>query len=749
MTDLIEIYIGEPTENFDDPNFISSFKWDNFQINSFINIKKNKNILVVAPTSSGKTAVAKYGIINTVKNMKKRVMYSSPIKSLSNEKFNEFRNMLSKEDISVGLLTGDNKINIDSDVLVVTTEIIRNYLVKLTENNYELITDSIMDSIGCVIMDEIHFINDPKRGKIWEDVIILLKQDIQLIMLSATIDKPVNFASWITSIKPKPLALIKEDKRLIPLTYNIFANKEMHNIMLLKEFPKVDPVNCTIKNIVNYMKKNDLFNAIFFSFSKKKCEQYSLQIDLDLVDNNFGIETAHIFDYKIGIYRHMFEKNPRYITLRNLIIKGIAYHHAGLPVILKEIVEILFKEGRIKILFATETFAVGINSPVRSVVFMELEKYDSSIIATRRMISSAEFKQMSGRAGRRGLDTHGYVIIPLFNNNYNCKEIQELINSPPSHLFSETELDYHSYLNLYSNIDKHTEKTMRNNENIIKINHLTDEHSKLSIIISKLDKTILDDFRELENYNKHNLINIKIKLSKEQEKKHKHLNKIAKTYQHEYNIYSRLRKVENEINYINDYNSNLLKQLNYFLTKHGYLDNNNLTLKGICITYINECNPFILVELFLNNHFINKTPIEIIQLLSIFCDENNLEEDNIKSDNLQHSISYVQNLIKQFIQTEVELRRENDDYWKITLSYIKLSYEWASGKPTGYIINLLDEINEYEGNFIKNMIKITNIANTLKILCNITNRLELIDKLDNIDILIKRDIVNNGSLYIT
>jgi superfamily II RNA helicase len=740
-SNLLEIFSGTPKEEFYDRSFISSYKWDNFQINSFINIQKNKNILVVAPTSSGKTAVAKYAIIHNIKNRNKKVMYSSPIKSLSNEKFNEFRNIFKSEGITVGLLTGDNKINVESDVLVVTTEIIRNYLVRSTSSNNDSITDNIMKSVGCVIMDEIHFINT-ERGKVWEETIILLDPTIQLVMLSATIDKPEKFASWITSIKSVPISLIKEDKRIIPLTYNIFINKELHDITKLTKIPYSGPVTCNIKTILEFMKKKDLFNAIFFSFSKKKCEQYASHIDVEVVDLNFGIETGHIFDNKIGVYRHMFEKNPRYIELRNLIIKGIAYHHAGLPVILKEIVEILFKDGRIKVLFATETFAVGINSPVRTVVFMELEKYNGCN-NNMRFLLPAEFKQMSGRAGRRGQDTEGYVIIPLFNNNYILSDIKDLIDKPPQQLFSDIEIDYQSYINLYENINIHIDKTMVNNANTNKLETLLNEKERLSKLLENIDKTILDNFRQIQMLNEHNIVNIKIKLSKDQEKKQKQLNKIRTTHKEEYEIFRRLDKIESEMETISNHKTNTLSKIHYFLTRHKYIIDNKLTKKAVLISCINECNPFILTELFINNYFDDKTSIEIVQILSLFCDEIKTEQNPVFiTDKIKLSINFIEKLISDFSKTE------NENYWKITKTYIDISFEWASGKPTGYILNMLSEVDEYEGNFIKNMIKIINIANTLKTLCKLWNKLELITRLDQIDILLKKDIVNNGSLYI-
>ena len=193
----------------------SEFKFDKFQLFSFKSIDNGHNILVSAPTSSGKTMVAEYGIISNLAQNKK-IIYTSPIKSLSNEKYKEFKD---KNFCTVGLLTGDNKINVDAQLVIMTAEILRNSLYK-----------SEIPQIDCVIMDEVHFINDPDRGKIWEETIIMLSQSVQLIMLSATINNVEHFAKWISSIREKKLSLVKSNKRIVPLSYYMYTENHLHKI---------------------------------------------------------------------------------------------------------------------------------------------------------------------------------------------------------------------------------------------------------------------------------------------------------------------------------------------------------------------------------------------------------------------------------------------------------------------------------------------------------------------------------------
>lgn len=754
---MLNIISGIPEEEFNDIDMETTYKWDNFQINAFNNIKKNKDTLVVAPTSSGKTAVAKYGIIYTTKTHNKKVIYTSPIKSLSNEKYNEFKILF--PDLKIGLLTGDHKINIDADVLIVTTEIIRNYLISKEnriKQNEDGLNNNIMDHIGCIIIDEIHFINDPNRGKVWEDTLILLDRQIQLIMLSATVDKPEDFANWLISLRNKDITIIKETKRIIPLTYNYFYDNELFEIVdvngnfnrkifmnLKKEFKSKED-KC-LNKLLLYMQKNDLYNALFFVFSKKKCEQYAKSVQTRLVDKSFEIENENIFDSHIRNYKHLYEKNPRYIDLKDMIIKGIAYHHAGLPIILKEIIEILFKLKRIKVLFATETFAVGINSPTRSVVFIDIEKYTDG---NKRTLTPAEFKQMSGRAGRRGMDTKGNVIILLSDKFYD--NIPSLIDHPPDKLFSEIDINYQNYINLYSSIDNYFDKTMvcvsyQNN-----INKLITENDTIDMELSKIDKEILKSFEELYQNDSLSLTSVKIKQTKSQIQKQKTLNKIKENYGSEYNNFIRRKKITRDIDFYSQYKNNLLYKLNTFLNIHGYINNNEITIKGKLLMCINECNPFIIVEIFVAGWFDNLSSIEIIQVLSIFCDKVNNEYYNPTIPcKIQHLLLKIYNLTEKFINTEDELQNCNYDYWTTNTSYIELAGIWASGKPVECILNILYDNNEYEGNFIKNMIKIINIAKSIKLLCELTNKLELIENLDKIEQLLLRDIVNNASLYLT
>ncbi len=392
------------------------FTLDKFQEDAVIAIENKKSVVVSAATGTGKTLIADYAI-NLYFNMGQKIVYTSPIKSLSNQKYRQFKKEFGED--KVGLITGDVVINPRADLLIMTVEIYRNML---------LISDPMIDEIACVIFDEVHFINDRDRGIIWEESIIFSPERIRIIALSATIPNYYEFAGWIQSIKKHDVAIVNYEKRVIPLNYSYFdvhyglldynkytkKLKEVKHI-LYKEHKNLNTYFKSMKrysfiDLVKILKKEKKVPALFFVFSRKKAE--ALAKDL-MEEVNFNIKKQDIIDYinsEIELDSDIYDLNTTKLLIKSLK-KGIGFHHAGLLPKLKLIVENLFAKGLIKILFTTETFAVGINMPAKTVVFEALKKYDG---VSFRYLKSKEFFQMAGRAGRRGLDKEGFVI-PMIN----------------------------------------------------------------------------------------------------------------------------------------------------------------------------------------------------------------------------------------------------------------------------------------------------------------------------------------------
>ncbi|KPM10503.1 superkiller viralicidic activity 2 helicase-like protein [Sarcoptes scabiei] len=394
------------------------FTLDSFQKEAILCIENNQSVLVSAHTSAGKTVVAEYAIASSFRN-KQRVIYTTPIKALSNQKYREFQ----EEFEDVGLITGDVTINSNATCLIMTTEILRLMLFRGSE---------IMREVGWVIFDEIHYMRDKERGVVWEETIILLPDSVHYVFLSATIPNARQFAEWIAHLHHQACHVVYTDFRPTPLQHYIYPsggdglhlvldemnnfrednfNKAMNSLQSSSDSSSGSE-NSLIKVIRTIMEHN-LAPVILFSFSRKECELYALQITnlkLDFNSNEEKVLVEEVFKNAIDVLSEEDQALPQVQLILPLLKRGVGIHHSGLLPLIKETIEILFGEGLIKALFATETFAMGLNMPARTVVFTNGRKFDGTGF---RFLTSGEYIQMSGRAGRRGLDERGIVILRI------------------------------------------------------------------------------------------------------------------------------------------------------------------------------------------------------------------------------------------------------------------------------------------------------------------------------------------------
>ena len=447
------------------------FELDPFQQVSIASIERSESVLVSAHTSAGKTVVAEYAIAQSLKN-NQRVIYTSPIKALSNQKYREF----SEEFGDVGLMTGDVTINPTATCLVMTTEILRSMLYRGSE---------IMREVGWVVFDEIHYMRDKTRGVVWEETIILLPDKVRYVFLSATIPNAMQFAEWITKTHNQPCHVVYTDFRPTPLQ-NYFFPSGADGIHLIVDekgvfrednFQKAmsaiedkagdDPSDAManrrgrgrdkklnkggtkgpsdIYKIVRMIMTKNYNPVIVFSFSKRDCEALAIQMSsMTFNDDSEKAMVTKVFTSALDILSEEDKKLPQIEHLLPLLRRGIGIHHSGLLPILKETIEILFQEGLIKVLFATETFSIGLNMPAKTVVFTNVRKFDG---ISQRWVTPSEFIQMSGRAGRRGLDDRGIVIL-MINEQMEPGVAKEIVRGEQDKLNSAFYLGYNMILNL-------------------------------------------------------------------------------------------------------------------------------------------------------------------------------------------------------------------------------------------------------------------------------------------------------------
>lgn len=776
-----------------------SYELDDFQKFAFISINRNENVLCLVPTGAGKSSLALLQIYKTIKEGKKSI-YLSPIKALSNEKYRDFKQTFAENPIknngvekyiSVGLLTGDNKINPEADCLVMTTEILRNALYKQKsdiDKNVELIRNNLINNIGSVIIDEIHMISS-ERGPVYEELIVLLDPSIQLVLLSATISHAKEFAQWLADIKQRTINLIQMFKRPVPLKHNIYLNERLHTIMdennkySSEKYQKVRQVYDKLKitkkgnsnNIINesvaFLKKNDLLPALYFSFSRANCEKYANNIQGTMITSAETSNLNKIFKQYMTPYEKKYEQFEQYQTIKKLLYMGVGFHHSGMIPILKEIVEIVFKHKLIKVLFATETFAVGINMPAKTTVFTELSKYSDN---GRRNINVAEYFQAAGRAGRRGIDTIGTVIIlPLFEFPEN-HILQEIMCSKMPSIQSRFNIDYSFLIKIIqseSSITEFVNKSLCNRENVSRLDGLNIAKNE---ILNKISEINIDEIYDplFEKLNKKidiGLCNITLskadKKIQEDAKQKINNDPLLKNKYDDYCLLNNLNEqfviIDKKITAMGEYLENNCQKIILFLDEMNYIKKSNKKInqyvssdimqKGIAASYVNECNAILLTEIMMNGLFDDLESEEIVGLLGIFIDDDRKDVkiyigDVHTSSKLHITLKKLEIIAKNI--EEVERKHKiivDDDYWDIKYNYIEYAYYWAKG----YSIRGLQEYGElYEGNFVKNMLKIMNIVATLSNICVICNKIELLPKLEKISELVVRDIVTVNSLYL-
>jgi ATP-dependent RNA helicase DOB1 len=454
------------------PARVWPFELDPFQKVSIASIEREESVLVSAHTSAGKTVVAEYAIAQSLKN-NQRVIYTSPIKALSNQKYREF----AAEFGDVGLMTGDVTINPTATCLVMTTEILRSMLYRGSE---------IMREVAWVIFDEIHYMRDKSRGVVWEETIILLPDKVRYVFLSATIPNAMQFAEWITKTHQQPCHIVYTDFRPTPLQHYFFpagadgihlivdekGNFREDNFQkamaTIEDKKGADPAdidakrkgrgpnkrtnkggnkegNGDIYKIVRMIMLKHYNPVIVFSFSKRECEAYALQMSsMAFNDDSEKAMVTKVFESAIESLSDEDKTLPQIQHILPLLRRGIGVHHSGLLPILKETIEILFQENLIKVLFATETFSIGLNMPAKTVVFTSVEKFDGT---SMRHLTPSEFVQMSGRAGRRGLDDRGIVIM-MINSKMEPATAKEIVRGEQDKLNSAFYLGYNMILNL-------------------------------------------------------------------------------------------------------------------------------------------------------------------------------------------------------------------------------------------------------------------------------------------------------------
>ena len=454
------------------------FGLDRFQLDAIEAVDQRVNVLVSAPTGSGKTLVANYAIGRQLER-EQRTFYTTPLKALSNQKYHELSELFGSS--RVGLLTGDTSINRTAPIVVMTTEVLRNML--LTESDQ-------LTTLGLVILDEVHYLQDPFRGGVWEEVLILTPSAVRFVALSATIGTASFLGDWFTQVRG-PTVIVVESERPIQLHNHVAVVKrgqpaaEIHDLLdgnrLSEDARKIDNVMKSSQRfrpgvkwqgpkssappppyraprrseLMQALELEDLLPVIVFIFSRAACDDAVHQLRRDgllFTKPEDRREIERIAEERLVDFSAEDLVALEYADFIDALRRGITMHHAGMVPAFREIVETCFERNLLAVVFATETLALGVNMPARSVALERFTKYSD---AGRQFLTSAEYAQMTGRAGRRGLDDEGHAIA-CFSSDLSLQDVGRVALAPPADLHSSFRPTYNFTANLVNHFDYDT-----------------------------------------------------------------------------------------------------------------------------------------------------------------------------------------------------------------------------------------------------------------------------------------------------
>ena len=787
-------------------------------------IVEGHHVLCCAPTASGKSLPAEFAV-QYFASYGKKVIYCSPIKSLSNQKFSDFTQKYPQ--VSVGIITGDLRCNPDADILVMTTEILLNKLYQLKSNtptnssvSFEM---DIENELACVVFDEIHFIGDENRGCVWENSIMMLPKHIQMVGLSATLDNPEKFAYWLenkgetldTNNTNKIVYLTSKKDRAVPLTHYSFIttnqgifkaikdkavheeiksmiNKpfviqdskgkfdDEHYFKMTKMLKLFDSKEIRVKRthilnqVTKYLTENEMTPAICYVFSIKKIEECSKEITTNLLEFDSKVpyiakrDCEQILRSKLPNFEEYLHL-PEYITLVSLLEKGIATHHSKMLPVFREIVEIFFARGYIKLLFATESVAIGLNLPVKSCIFTDIYKHDGNAM---RILQGHEYQQSSGRAGRLGLDKVGHAIhLSNLFRNVDHISYKTMMNGKPQKLTSKFKISYNLILNLLdigdTNLVSFASRSMStgdidNQKKALyyKISELQTAHDNTSHN-SRTPQYILDEYMKLQE-NSEMFSNKKKKevdrRTKQIEDEYKFLKQDVNSYQKVANIEKEICTLQKEMDQLNNYYHSGVERVLTLLKEDGFLeDQTTLTLKGKIAANLKETHCLIFADLLVNNQFDHLSCAQLVSLFSCFTNISVQEEmkalfPQTQDQDVKKIVTQIADEYNRFQDIELKRKIYSGMEYEIHYDLMEFTNEWCNASDIESCKLLLQKIGVekeiFLGEFVKALLKINNISCEIEKIAEMLGNIALLSKLKEIPNITLKYVVTNQSLYV-
>lgn len=814
------------TNNSYDQHFESyPYPLSDFQKYAIEAIVQGDHVLVTAHTGSGKTLPAEFAIQHFTGGGKK-VIYTSPIKALSNQKYYEFQQKYPS--ISFGLFTGDIKTNPDAQVLIMTTEILMNTLFRMNSGKVGSLDFNIDINVdlACVVFDEVHYINDKERGQVWEKTMLMLPDHIQMVMLSATIDNPIGFATWCESgrnggTSHKRVYLASTNKRVVPLSHygyvtvndglfknikdktleqqiregtntliplqnenGVFKDAAVHQMSRLLYIFENRQVFMKRQQVLNslalFLRDREMLPAIAFVFSRKHVELCAKEITVPLLEDDSKVgyivrrECEQIIRKLPNFQEYL--ALPEYNQVVALLEKGIGIHHSGMIPVLREIVELMISKKYIKLLFATESFAIGLDCPIKTAIFTSLTKFDG---ASERYLMPHEYTQMAGRAGRRGLDTVGHVV--HCNNLFKLPTLSEyraVLCGMPQKLVSKFHVTYSLILNLLKNgitcdFHRFAERSMIQNDLANSIRdqksnadwlHELLEKKRASFAFMKTPYEICVRYLSLENDIK-TLVNKKRKdCDREMQvlkNAHYDLPKDIKTVGEYMELMREFDDENSSMHFMEEFLKRQTDAVCDVLVNKGFVemsqDNDGkhaLTHLGKMAASIAEVHPLIISQFMVDqDYFSAHSEKDLVGLFSCFTDVK-IAEDKRRFSPPNEELKMLAKMYLDYENMEIneDIRTGIKYDGAIQFDMVDLAMKWADCDDERackeFIQGDVADKGISIGDFNKAMMKIATISKELAKVAEELGKMDLLHKLSKIDGLVFKYVTTAQSLYL-
>jgi superfamily II RNA helicase len=787
----------------------TSYELDAFQKHAILAIHASKHVFVTAPTGSGKTFVGEY-LIAWHLARGNRVFYTTPIKSLSNQKYHDLKERFPSA--TVGIITGDIKMCPQAQIVVMTAEILRNLLIKrgTATESVGLTAGLSLEGVAGVVMDEVHYIQDPDRGHVWEETLILAKElpDLQMTLLSATLSSAPLVAEWLANLHQKPTCLLDTRVRAVPLVHGILtegdvapfikaglwtdsysqwlkglkatsdaatAHKKAVDARRMAGYSAPPPSSKTrvetpmarLLRTVEWLKTGDKLPALFFLFSRRECERLASQMPGSFLDTSDASLVETLIDFHLSRYKTQLATSTQFHAIKALLVRGIGFHHSGLQPVLKEMVEILYTRGYVRILFATETFAVGLNMPTRTVVFLELEKWSDGGI--KRLLRPDEYMQMAGRAGRRGIDTEGLVLYEPLRAPIESGELKQLLTGGLSPLNSQMRFHYDfllkSKLRVAKGEDQLVTQSYWGKEQDTALKRIQHEVVSLSARVEGLQQltnseeiAVLKEYVQLSHDVEHT-VNAKQKKARVQ---------LASWMERHYtkdlaNRLKRLKQLEELQSELEGRKQQVAEWCPFDVTGElsvlrilGFIHEDTLSSLGVMATEVNEGHPILMPMLAISatSGVADLKAEEIPIVLSVFLREScGIEEEaetletlgSLESERVSKVFRWLENCRQNCITAEMRSSVHSpSNYWELSASWVSIISNWMIGHSLSYIAGAT---GMFEGSIQRGLLRVANLLEEWGALASLQNDLATLEKLRSLNFL-RVDALVTDSLYL-